>query len=91
MITGESFKALYDTVAKLRSPTGCPWDREQNPSSLRGAIIEETYECIEAIDENNPGHIAEELGDMFLLATMIAYMYEEDGTFTVSDVLTRIT
>jgi len=91
MIVSESFKKLYDTVAKLRSPEGCPWDIEQTPATLRGALIEETYECIEAIDENNAGHVAEELGDLFLLATMLSYMYEEKKEFTVSDVLLQIT
>jgi len=90
MNTPESFKALYDTVARLRGPGGCPWDIEQSPSSLRGALVEETYECLEAIDENNPSHIAEELGDLFLLVTMLSYMHEEEGKFSVADVLTKI-
>jgi tetrapyrrole methylase family protein/MazG family protein len=90
MTTNESFKALYDTVVKLRSPEGCPWDREQSPSTLRGALVEETYECLEAIDENDPAHIAEELGDLFLLATMLSYMHEQEGKFSVADVLEKI-
>ena len=91
MTADESFRALYDVVAKLRGPGGCPWDREQTPSSMRGALIEETYECIEAIDENNPEHIAEELGDIFLLATLLSFILEEEKTFTVADVLAKIT
>ena len=90
MTVSESFKALYDTVAKLRAPDGCPWDREQTPSTLRGDLIEETYECIEAIDENDPGHIAEELGDIFLLATMLSYMHEQENKFSVADVLSKV-
>jgi len=90
MTPSEAFKALYDTVVKLRSPEGCEWDREQTPSSLRGALVEETYECIEAIDENDPAHIAEELGDLFLLATMIGYMFEQEGKFSVTGALTGI-
>jgi len=90
MTTSESFKALYDTIARLRGPGGCPWDREQNPSTLRGALVEETYECIEAIDENDPSHIAEELGDLFLLVTMLSYMHEQEGKFSVADALTKI-
>ena len=90
MTTSESFKALYDTVARLRGPGGCPWDIEQNPSTLRGDLIEETYECIEAIDENDTDHIAEELGDLFLLATMLSYMHEEEGKFSVTDVLVKV-
>jgi len=86
----ESFKALYDTIIKLRGPGGCPWDQEQTPSTLRGALVEETYECLEAIDENDPDHIAEELGDLFLLVTMISYMHEQEGKFTVSDTLKKI-
>jgi tetrapyrrole methylase family protein/MazG family protein len=85
-----AFKTLYDTVVRLRSPGGCPWDREQTPVSLRGDLIEETYECIEAIDEQNPAHIQEELGDLFLLATMLSYMHEEKGLFSVAEVLRTV-
>jgi len=90
MTTDEAYKELYDIVVRLRGPGGCPWDREQNPSSLRGALIEETYECLEAIDENEPSHIMEELGDLFLLATMISYMHEQEGKFSVADVLSNL-
>jgi tetrapyrrole methylase family protein/MazG family protein len=90
VFTSEAFKALYATIVKLRSPDGCKWDREQTPSSLRGALVEETYECLEAIDENDPAHIAEELGDLFLLAAMIGYMHEQDGKFSVADTLKGI-
>ena len=86
-----AFKALYDTVVRLRAPDGCPWDREQNPASLRGDLIEETYECVEAIDENDPVHIREELGDLYLLATMLAYMHEQEGRFSVEDTLRGVT
>jgi len=83
-------KSLYDIVVRLRGPGGCPWDREQSPASLRECLIEETYECIEAIDEENPAHIKEELGDLALLVTMLAYMHEEKGVFSVSDVFQTI-
>jgi tetrapyrrole methylase family protein/MazG family protein len=86
-----AFKALYDTVVRLRAPDGCPWDREQSPASLRGDLIEETYECVEAIDENDPAHVREELGDLYLLATMLAYMHEQEGHFSVEDTLRGIT
>ncbi|GHV74431.1 nucleoside triphosphate pyrophosphohydrolase [Spirochaetia bacterium] len=89
--TEKAFKALYDTVARLRAPDGCPWDREQSPVTLRGDLIEETYECIEAIDEKDPAHIKEELGDLFLLVTMLSYMHEQEGLFSVADSLTCIT
>ncbi|MDR0597206.1 MAG: nucleoside triphosphate pyrophosphohydrolase [Treponema sp.] len=86
-----AFKALYDTVVRLRAPDGCPWDREQTPASLRGDLIEETYECVEAIDEKDPAHIREELGDLYLLATMLSYMHEQEGHFSVEDTLRGVT
>jgi tetrapyrrole methylase family protein/MazG family protein len=86
-LTETTFKALYDTIVRLRAPDGCPWDREQSPATLRGDLIEETYECIEAIDEKDPAHIKEELGDLFLLVTMLSYMHEQAGLFTVAGVL----
>jgi len=91
MTAEEAFKELYDIVIKLRNPDGgCPWDIEQTPSSLRGSLVEETYECLEAIDENDSSHIAEELGDLFLLATMISYMHEQEGKFSVADALSNV-
>jgi len=90
MNPNNAFLALYETIIKLRSPDGCKWDREQTPSTLRGDLVEETYECIEAIDENDPDHISEELGDLFLLATMLSYMHEQEGKFSVADVLTKV-
>jgi tetrapyrrole methylase family protein/MazG family protein len=86
-----AFNGLYETVVRLRGEGGCPWDREQSPETLRGDLIEETYECIEAIDEKDSGHIREELGDLFLLVTMLSYMHEQEGLFTVADVLEGIT
>ncbi|MDR2176535.1 MAG: nucleoside triphosphate pyrophosphohydrolase [Treponema sp.] len=85
-----AFRALYDVIVRLRAPDGCPWDREQNPLSLRGSLIEETYECVEAIDGKDPAHIREELGDMYLLVTMLSYMHQQAGAFTVADVLDGI-
>ncbi|MDR0784758.1 MAG: nucleoside triphosphate pyrophosphohydrolase [Treponema sp.] len=86
----KAFKGLYDIVVRLRAPDGCPWDREQTPSSLRGDLVEEVYECVEAIDEGDPAHVKEELGDIFLLAVMLSYMHEQAGLFSVSDVLAGV-
>jgi tetrapyrrole methylase family protein/MazG family protein len=82
-----AFSRLVDIVVRLRGPGGCPWDIEQSPASLRGDLIEETYECIEAIDEKDPEHIGEELGDLFLLVTMLSYMHQQEGSFTIAGVL----
>jgi len=90
MSGNEAFQKMFDLVVRLRGPGGCPWDIEQTPLTLRGDLIEETYECVEAIDEQNPLHVKEELGDLFLLVTMLAYMYEQDGRFTVTDVLQEL-
>jgi tetrapyrrole methylase family protein / MazG family protein len=88
--TGEAFEGLYDIICTLRSPDGCPWDREQTPATLRSALLEEAYECIEAIDDRDAAHTKEELGDLFLLVCMISYMHEQEGAFTVAEVLREI-
>jgi tetrapyrrole methylase family protein/MazG family protein len=88
--TAESFERFLGIVKRLRAPDGCPWDLEQTPQSLRGSLIEETYECVEAIGEGDAEHIREELGDLFLLACMISYMHEQAGLFSVSAVLDSI-
>jgi len=79
-----AFGELYAIVARLRAPDGCPWDREQTPRSMRGAIVEEAYELVEAIDELDPAHTAEEAGDLVLNILMVAYMHEEAGDFSVA-------
>ena len=86
----DSFRKLYDIIKKLRSPGGCPWDREQSPMSIRGNLLEETLECIDAIEDSDDEHVKEELGDIYLLATMIGYMYEEKGSFHIADILNDI-
>ena len=57
-------ESLIRTVARLRAPGGCPWDREQTPGSLRNAVLEEAYEVVDAIDAGDNGGLAEELGDL---------------------------
>lgn len=84
----EAFGKLYDIIVRLRAPDGCPWDREQTPESIRGNLIEEAYECVEAINESDMPHVKEELGDVMLVATMMAVIYEERGSFSTADSLT---
>ena len=86
----DGFARLYKIVRDLRSPDGCPWDREQTPESLRAALIEEAYEAVDAINDGDPAHVREELGDHFLMGTMVAYMYEQAGIFSVNDVLQEV-
>ena len=59
-----SFQDLNRIMALLRQPGGCPWDREQTHESIRRNMLEEAYEAVEAIDEKDPGHLKEELGDV---------------------------
>ncbi|MDC7232320.1 MAG: nucleoside triphosphate pyrophosphohydrolase [Spirochaetales bacterium] len=86
----KSFEELCSVIETLRSPEGCPWDRKQTAESLSGDIIEEVYEAVDAIRENDDRHLMEELGDVYLLVTMISYIKEQDGQFTISDVLDGI-
>ena len=73
-------------TALLRSPEGCPWDREQTHESVRDNFIEETYEVIEAIDNRDPVLMCEELGDVLLQVMFHARMEEERGGFSLDDV-----
>ncbi|MDC7225867.1 MAG: nucleoside triphosphate pyrophosphohydrolase [Spirochaetales bacterium] len=86
----EGFNKLYDIIKQLRSPDGCPWDRKQTPDSIKENIIEEAYECIDAIIEDDTSHVCEELGDLYLLATFTSIMYEEDGKFSIDAVFKGI-
>ncbi len=73
-------------VAILRAPGGCPWDREQTHASIRPNMLEEAYEVCEAIDQNDPDHLKEELGDVLLQVALHAQMERETGSFTLDDV-----
>lgn len=86
----EGFERLYDIIVKLRSPVGCPWDREQTPDSMKENLIEEAYECLDAIIDDDDMHVCEELGDLYLLVTFISMMYEEKSIFTFDDVFESI-
>ncbi len=74
-------------MAKLRSPEGCPWDREQTHESLARHLLEETYETLEAIDNNDVRGLREELGDLVLQVVFHSEIAFEDGNFGVADVL----
>lgn len=82
-----SFESLRELVEVLRSEGGCPWDREQTHASIRADIIEETYEVIEAIDNSDPVLLREELGDVMFQVMFHSRIEEEDGRFTVEDVI----
>ena len=78
---------LLRIMELLRAPGGCPWDREQTHQSIRRNMLEEAYEAVEAIDEEDPEHLKEELGDVLLQVVFHARMAEEEGLFTFGDVV----
>ena len=80
------FDDLVEIVRLLRSPGGCPWDREQTHASIRRNFIEETYEACEAIDLDDKRLLCEELGDVMLQVVFHAEMEAEKGGFTIDDV-----
>ena len=88
--SGKKFDSFIDIVRELRSAKGCPWDREQTPLSLKRYILEETHELLEAIDESDHQHVKEELGDLLYLIILQAQIHNEEGFFSMSDVIDTI-
>ncbi|MEW8979488.1 MAG: nucleoside triphosphate pyrophosphohydrolase [Symbiobacterium sp.] len=82
---------LVEVMARLRAPDGCPWDREQSHASLRRYMLEEAYEVVEAIDQGDPAHLCEELGDVLLQVVFHAQIAREAGHFDMRDVVQGIT
>jgi tetrapyrrole methylase family protein/MazG family protein len=87
----EDFQKLIDIMSQLRSEKGCPWDKEQTRESLKPFLIEETYEVLEAIDENNPEKIKEELGDLLFQIIFHCQIAKERNEFNIDDVIKKIT
>jgi MazG family protein len=84
---GPLFERLLDIMRSLRGPSGCPWDREQTPTSLKPYLIEEAYEVLEAIEAGQPEALREELGDVLFQVVFHAEVAAERGDFTMSDLL----
>jgi tetrapyrrole methylase family protein/MazG family protein len=80
----------YITMRLRRDPDGCPWDRKQTHQSLKRYVIEETYEVIEALEENDLEHLAEELGDLLLQVYLHAEIARQEGDFSIGDVFEHI-
>lgn len=87
---GYTFYDLVEIMKILRGEGGCPWDREQTHMSIRKNLIEETYEVVEAIDNDDPVLMCEELGDLILQAVFHAQMSAEEGRFDINDVCNGI-
>jgi tetrapyrrole methylase family protein/MazG family protein len=80
----------YITMRLRRDPDGCPWDRQQTHQSLTRYVIEETYEVVEALEENDLGKLAEELGDLLLQVYLHAEIARQDGDFNIGDVFEHV-
>ncbi|MBQ4378042.1 MAG: nucleoside triphosphate pyrophosphohydrolase [Treponema sp.] len=83
-----TFEKFFEIVKAVRK--GCPWDQKQTPLSLRSTFFEETCEAIDAITQDDPAHVKEELGDVLLNVILIAYLFEEKGLFTVEETINAI-
>ena len=90
LTTGERFERAVAIMARLRAPGGCPWDREQSFDSIKPYTLEETYEVLEAIDNRDWDELSGELGDLLLQVLFYSEMSKEQGTFTIDDVLERL-
>jgi tetrapyrrole methylase family protein/MazG family protein len=85
-----SFERFQETIAHLRAPEGCPWDRKQTHQSLREFLLEETYEVLEALDNDDTDALREELGDLLLQIVLHTQIAIEAGEFQMADVLATV-
>ncbi|MGH9513075.1 MAG: nucleoside triphosphate pyrophosphohydrolase [Terriglobales bacterium] len=88
--TGRRFERAVSIMARLRGPDGCPWDREQTFDSIKPYAVEETYEVLEAIDNRDWDELPGELGDLLLQVLFYSQMADEQGRFSIDDVLDRL-
>ncbi|MFA7382138.1 MAG: nucleoside triphosphate pyrophosphohydrolase [Desulfurivibrionaceae bacterium] len=88
--TAEKFLALLEIINRLRAPDGCPWDKKQTPQTFKQYLVEETHELLEAINEDRPDHICEELGDLLFQLIFLNNLYQEKNIFTLSEVIDSI-
>jgi MazG family protein len=88
---GEAFEELVRIIDRLRSPGGCPWDREQTHESLKPMMIEEAYEAVEAIELGDDQELVGELGDLLLQVVFHSRIAVEDSRFAITDVIRRVT
>ena len=85
-----SFDQFVDTIAALRAPDGCPWDRVQTHESIAHNMIEEAYEAVDAIETGDVAHLREELGDVLLQVVLQSQIAADDGEFTIDDVCAEV-
>lgn len=86
----KEFQELLDIADTLHGPGGCPWDKEQTFRSLRPHLLEELHEVLEAVDENDPEKMIEELGDLLFIIIFYAKLGQKSGQFTIQDILKTV-
>jgi MazG family protein len=89
-IAGEKFARLVEIMAALRGPNGCPWDKQQDFNTLKPMLVEEVYEVLEAIENEDFEGLAEELGDLLLHVVFHSQLGTEVGAFDINTVLEKI-
>ena len=87
---GREFQTLVDIMARLRGPGGCPWDHEHTLESLRGFVLEETYEVLDAIDRGDHAALCGEIGDLLFEGVVLAQIEADERRFTVADSLRAV-
>ena len=87
---GTSFESFAEIVSHLRAPDGCPWDKKQTHQTLRKHLLEESYETLAAMDENNSADMREEFGDLLLQVVLNAQVASESDTFSMTLVVKDI-
>jgi len=85
-----NFSELVEIVAKLRGPDGCPWDREQTRETLKPYLVEEFYELIDALENNDAEEMKEEMGDLLFQIVLQSQLSHEEGTFNIDNVVDDI-
>ena len=89
-LAGEKLPKLVDLMAHLRGPEGCPWDREQDYDTLKGLLLEEAYEVIDAINARDFHGLEDELGDLLFQVVFYSRLAQEEGRFDIDNVIERV-
>lgn len=89
-MAGEKLPKLVDLMAHLRGPDGCPWDRAQGYDSVKGLMLEEAYEVVDAVNARDFAELEEELGDLLFQVVFYARLAEEEGRFSIDDVVEKV-